>query len=523
MAITYGFFNSVSDDRLYNAETFNTYFEGLISQNGVFDNIGDKLAVDAATGLNITVSEGKAIVNSHWVKITAVEMLEIATAHNLFSRYDMVTLRWNAATRDVTLQVTTGTPASTPTRPVPVRNDSVFEIALAYVFVPANATQITTGNIYDQRDNTAVCGYIRGLIEQIDTASLFAQYEERFNALENQLEQWQQSQKDMFDAWYYDLTQNLTVGAYIQKYNKIVNGGDGISNIIELDMPGYTYDANDVLIPTLNGLLLNPTYDYVLDTGVTPVTININGQLTAGNRFEIIILKSNMSQTSGGLLTSATAEKLINVTDALPGAAHGFIISVLGTTNEIAVTNRNLMRIDEIESDTIDGITFTKNADGSVTVDGTSTADAAAVTAEIDKNAFIAGETYTINSGKNTGDASLTLTLVYTDETSDTFTSTNEPLTFSIEKDVATATASIIVETSGTTIDNETIYPQIEVGNIANTFRKNSYDTFTYDGVTVPVLTDSINNIWSNDDAVQDMQLIYVVLGSETDGDLIAY
>lgn len=524
MAITFGFFNSVNDDRLYNAETFNTYFEGLISQNGVYENVGDSLAVAAGTGLNVTVATGKAIVNSHWVKLSAVETLEIATAHNLFSRYDMVSLRWNSTTRDVTLQVTTGTPASTPVRPTPVTSDTAYEIVLAYVLVPANATQITTGNIYDQRPNTAVCGYITGLIEQVDITDLFEQYEARFAALEDQLENWQETSRDTFDAWYYQLTQNLTVGAYIQKYTKVVAGGAGVSNIIPLDMPGYEYDENDVILPNLNGLMLQPDYDYLIDTRYTPVQMHINGQLTAGNRFEVIILKSNMAQTSGGLLTSARGTKFIHVTDALPGAAHGFVVGTLGTTNEIAVANRNLFRLDQIETISKDGLTFTKNADGSITTNGTSTAGYVGVSAAIDKNAFVVGQTYTINSGKTSGSTYVQLTLNYSDGTTDYLVSSNQPNTFTLAKAITSALASVQVTASGTTVNNETIYPQIEVGDTASEFVANTYSTFTYDGETLPILTDTIDNIWSNDNAVSDLQLIYIIQASELEnGDNVSY
>lgn len=523
MAITFGFFNSVNDDRLYNAETFNTYFEGLISQNGVYENVGGGLAVAAGTGLNVTVATGKAIVNNHWVKLTAAETLAIATAHNLFGRYDMVSLRWNNSTRDVTLQVTTGTPASTPTRPTPVTSDTAYEIVLAYVYVPANATSLTTGNIYDQRANTAVCGFITGLIEQVDITELFAQYEARFAALENELASWQETSQNTFDAWYYQLTQNLTVGAYIQKFTKVVAGGSGVSNIIPLDMEGYEYDENDVILPNLNGLMLQPDYDYLIDDRTTPVQMHINGSLTAGNRFEVIILKSNMAQTSGGLLTSAKGNKFIHVADALPGEAHGFVVGTLGTTNEIAVANRNLFRLDQINTISKDGLTFTKNADGSITTSGTSTAAYVGVSAEIDKNAFVAGQTYTISCGKTSGSTYVQLTLNYSDGTTDYLVSSNAPNTFTLTKTVTSASASVQVTASGTTVSNERIYPQIEVGDTASEFKANTYSTFTYDGVTNPTLTDNIDNIWSNDDAVSDLQLIYIVLGGDTDGSSVQY
>lgn len=522
MAISYGFFNSVSDDRLYNAESFNTYFEGLVSKNGVYENLNDSMAVSAGTGLTITVGAGKAVVNFHWIKLTAAETLNIATAHNLFPRYDKVSLRWNNSTRDVTLQVVTGTPASKPQKPATIRTTSNYEIVLAYVYVPANATSLTAANIYDQRPNTSICGFITGLIKQVDIADLFAQYSARFAELEAKLTHWTEDQQNIFNAWYYNLTQNLTVGAYIQTYRKVVEGGTGVSNVIPLNMNGYSYDENDVLLPTFNGLSLQSGYDYTLDTTIRPVEMHLNGQLTAGNRFEIVVLKSNMTQTSGGILTSAQGETFIHIDDALPGAAHGFTVGTLGTTNEIAVANRNLFRLDRISTTTVSGLTFTKNSDGSITVAGESEASNVEVAAAIDKNAFVLGQTYTISTGKTAGDTYVRLTLNYSDSTSETFSAKNAPNTFTVVKPVVSAEACVKVLESGTEVNNERIYPQIEVGDTAHEFIANTYTTFTYDGESVPMLTDTIDNIWSNDDNVRDMMIIYVMLGV-TDGDDIEY
>ena len=59
MAITSGFFDSVSGDRTYDADQMSTYFEGLIS-DGVYENVGDRFAVTSAnSGMNINVGAGR--------------------------------------------------------------------------------------------------------------------------------------------------------------------------------------------------------------------------------------------------------------------------------------------------------------------------------------------------------------------------------------------------------------------------------------------------------------------------------
>ena len=507
MAITYGFFNSLNDDRLYNAETFNTYFEGLISSSGVYANVGDKLVVNPGEGLEVLVGSGKARVNNHWIKLSASETLTVTTAHNLFARYDAVTLRWNANTRDVTLQVVAGTPSSNPAKPEPTRDSMNYEIVLAYVLVPANAVSLSSSNIYDQRDNTSVCGYITGLVDQVDISTLFAQYEARFNALENSMVEWQAQQKTQFDTWYYELTDNLTVGAYIMQYNKVVVGGDDVSSTIELDMDGYSYDEDDIIMCNLNGLMLQPTYDYTINTGSTPVTITLNASMTTGNRFEVTVLKSNLNQTQDGTLTSVKDPKFLAVDDALIGNAHGFIIDTTGSDNTIVVTNRNLFRIDLLTSGTVSGVTYTVNTDGSVSVSGDGTSE---ITCNIDKNAFVYGKTYTV-SGSGTG-ADVSVTLTYSDNSEETYTGT-----FTVSGTVTSAVGSI--STAGAV--DTTVYPQIEHGDTANEFRNNSYVTFVYNGTNKPVFTDTIDNIYSTDDDVSDMMVIYLVEASN--GDNIEY
>lgn len=506
--ISYGFFNSLNDDRLYNAETFNTYFEGLISSSGVYGNVGDKLIVTPGSGLEVLVGSGKAVVNNHWVKLSASETLTVTTAHNLFARYDAVTLSWNASTRNVTLQVVAGTPSSNPVKPEPTRDSMKYEIVLAYILVPANATTITSANIYDQRDNTSVCGYITGLIDQVDISTLFEQYEARFNALETSMETWQAQQKTAFDTWYYELTNNLTVGAYIEKYNKVVEGGSSVSSTIELDMDDYTYDESDIIMCNLNGLMLQPTYDYTLNSGTTPVAITIDADLTTGNRFEVTVLKSNLNQTEDGTLTSVKGDKFLYVTDALTGASHGFIVNTTGSDNTIVVTNRNLFRIDLLSSGTVSGVDYTVNDDGTVSVSGDGTSE---ITCNLDKNAFPVGNTYTI-SGSDTG-ASVSVTLTYSDTTTDTFTDE----TFTVSKEVSSAVGSI--STTGEV--DTTVSPQIESGSEFTEFKKNSYVTFVYDGTNKPVFTDSIDNIYSTDDDVEDMMVLFVVDASN--GDNIEY
>lgn len=264
--ITYGFFNAVDGDRVYNADTFNTFFEGLISANGIFEGVDGGFAVSASGGLTLNVESGKAIVNNHWVRSDAIESVTIEAAHTSFTRYDMVVLRWNATDRTISLAVTTGTPASSPVKPTPAQNKlSTYEIALAYIKVAANATEITNANITDCRYDTEICGVITGLIKQVNTTTLYRQYAAQFEELKQELITWQTEQKTAFNNWFTALEETLQLPAtYLKRNvaNYITTREDGTQYV---DVPAsLEYEENDVLDVFVNGVLLVEGLDYEL-------------------------------------------------------------------------------------------------------------------------------------------------------------------------------------------------------------------------------------------------------------------
>jgi hypothetical protein len=63
---------------------------------------------------------------------------------------------------------------------------------LAEIYVSAGATAITAANITDKRADTSVCGYVTGLVDQIDTTDMWAQlqadFETWFEGIRGQLD-----------------------------------------------------------------------------------------------------------------------------------------------------------------------------------------------------------------------------------------------------------------------------------------------------------------------------------------------
>lgn len=262
--ITSGFFESVSTDRTYTTESFNKFFEGIIAPNGIFENVGGGFAVEPAGDMTVNVLDGKATVNYHWVRSDAAEPITIDTSHTLYNRYDMIALRWDDTTRDVTLVYTKGAEGSAEEKPKPRRTTGQCEIALAYIYVKAGASSISAANIIDCRYDTDICGVIASLIEQVDTTGLYKQYIAKFEEMVILQQQWLDEQQRRFTNWFNNLGLDLMVDMAMRPTyaNYITTREDGTQYV---DVPlSLEYTEGDLLNVYVNGVLMIPGADYEL-------------------------------------------------------------------------------------------------------------------------------------------------------------------------------------------------------------------------------------------------------------------
>ena len=144
-----GFFNSVNGDRVYGANDLNNFFEGIVS-DGVFRKFKREMEVTAPGGMAVRVLPGKAICMEKYIHITAAEDITVESG-NAQPRYDAVVISVSLDDREGYLYIKKGEEAATPEPPALYDNDTVKEMALAYIYVPANATEILAENITDRR------------------------------------------------------------------------------------------------------------------------------------------------------------------------------------------------------------------------------------------------------------------------------------------------------------------------------------------------------------------------------------
>lgn len=180
MAVTYGFYDSLNHDRLYNAQQMSAIFDGIIN-DGVFMSVGNQFHTVAGTGMQVIVKSGRAWFDSTWTLNDAEYPLSIDAADVLLTRIDAVVLEVNSevATRANTIKVVKGTPASTPAKPTLTNTATVHQHALAYVTVAKNITAITNSMIEIVVGKTET-PYVTAILQTTDITDLFNQWEDYF-------------------------------------------------------------------------------------------------------------------------------------------------------------------------------------------------------------------------------------------------------------------------------------------------------------------------------------------------------
>lgn len=252
--LKYGFFNSVNGDRRYDADDISNYFLKLIS-NGVFATPSNAMQVQAVSGMDIAVTPGWGFINSKWVSIGEAFPITLENADSTFPRKDRVVLALNYSSRNITLGVKKGTPAASPEAPALTRTEGVtWELSLAAITVGAGAASISQADITDERPDTELCGFVTGLIDQIDTTNLFAQFTAAFY------------------NWFNELTESLVLDVFVGRYTVKYTTSAANERIIPIN--GAVYDkAKDSLAVYISGLRLLPDTDYSIAADSRSITL----------------------------------------------------------------------------------------------------------------------------------------------------------------------------------------------------------------------------------------------------------
>lgn len=246
MALTYGFYDSVLGDRTYNALQMSSIFDGII-EDGVFATYGNAFAVAPGTGMQVSVGIGRAWFKHTWTYNDSALLLNLAAAHALQSRIDIVALEVNKETgvRANSIKIIQGSNASSPVPPALTNTATINQYALAHIFIGPAVTSIIPANITNKIGTTDT-PFVTGPLTVVD-ASIF-------------MDQWESEFIIWFDEMKDQLSSDAAGNLQLQINNHDHSGGDGqpitygglatnavgTLNIIDLSVTGAKLASNSV-------------------------------------------------------------------------------------------------------------------------------------------------------------------------------------------------------------------------------------------------------------------------------------
>lgn len=204
MSVTYGFYNALNHDRLYNATEMSSIFDGLIN-DGIYESIGTAMMVTPSSGMTVNVGIGRAWFNHTWTLNDAILPVELSPSITVFSRIDAIVLKVDTrkTVRTNTIEVIEGTPATTPVKPsIDSGHSEVFIYPLAYVTIGAGITEITASNI-ENRVGMSETPFVTGIIQVMSIDTLIAQWR-------SQWEDWLNSKPAEFEEWVAQQKADMT-------------------------------------------------------------------------------------------------------------------------------------------------------------------------------------------------------------------------------------------------------------------------------------------------------------------------
>ena len=211
MAVTYGFYNALNHDRLYDAIQMSSIFDGII-QDGIFSTIGTSMIVTAPEdGMFVDVGPGRAWFNHTWTLNDTEYPVEAEEAEVVLDRIDAVILEVNSAAevRANSIKFLKGTPSSNPVKPTLTHNAEVNQYALAYVTIRAGQTTIFQSDI-ENVVGTDETPFVTGLLQQVSVEQLllqwnndFYRYFAAFQAHNNaEFNTWMEAKVVEYNEWY---------------------------------------------------------------------------------------------------------------------------------------------------------------------------------------------------------------------------------------------------------------------------------------------------------------------------------
>lgn len=236
MSLTYGFYNSVNHDRVYDAVQVSSIFDGVIG-DGVYETIGDALMVKPVSGLTVSVGTGRAWFNHTWTLNDALIPITLPSAPAVNRRYDTVYLEINEDTRINTISYVAGTASENAQYPVLINTATVHQYPLAHVLRMPGQLEISAADITN-KVGTSDCPFVIGVVKVMDIDNFVSQWSAQWDIFleekSSQTNNWMAENQLEFETWFNnlkvtlddDIAANLTQQIYdlTQLVNSLIYG-----------------------------------------------------------------------------------------------------------------------------------------------------------------------------------------------------------------------------------------------------------------------------------------------------------
>lgn len=345
MTVSFGFYDSVGGDRVYNATQFSAMMDGII-QDGIFATVGDAFFValnPALGGLNLLVGSGRGWFDHTWIYNDGDLPLVLDPAPISQSRIDYVVIETNSTlgVRANSIKIITGTPAVNPVSPTLVRTTTINQYPLARILLTPNQT-VLSGSEITSFTGSWETPFVTGLFTTIDITSMVAQWEYQFttwfDGVVTQVSELDvirlQEQIDLLDATVTTLQSELnttnttitgiqadiaTLQTALNTANATITGIQSdldsmTTSMVALDERMLTIESNPMLGKEWGVTLVIDNGDSVITTG-TKITTEVpfygsildwkltSGDLTSGS-ISLILETITYANFSGGTWTT---------------------------------------------------------------------------------------------------------------------------------------------------------------------------------------------------------------------------
>ena len=317
MAVTYGFYNALNHDRLYDAIQMSSIFDGII-RDGIFSTIGDTMIVTAPEdGMYVNVGSGRAWFNHTWTLNDTAYPIEAEQAEVVLDRIDAVILEVNssAEVRANSIKFLKGTPSSNPVKPTLTHNAEVNQYALAYVRIRAGQTTIFQSDI-ENAVGTDETPFITGVLQQVSIETLLKQWEAEFNTYftnfqntsTTEFNNWLATKVSEYTAWFAQMQTDMDSNfdefdAWFQRMKDQLSEDAAGHLQAQIDALSEAAKKGSVVTVTTTDPTLFGKNVTISKTGFDPVTSSFNSSGVA--YFETVPMVGDVSiEATNGTLTA---------------------------------------------------------------------------------------------------------------------------------------------------------------------------------------------------------------------------